>query len=358
MAAPGRWSGARESVVCKWEEIEPLRWLPRRCLLKTGFETGFLQRATTSDADLRARLESIDGLALRFDEPLATHNTFRIGGPAEMFGRVETLDALVRTLAEAPRVQILGLGSNVLIPDDGLCGLVLRLAGEFERVDFDGDRVRAGAAVPLPQLARRTAAQGRLGLEVLAGFPSTVGGAVVMNAGCYGTEIQDLLVTTTVVEPGGGIAVLTVEDLEPGYRSTNLQGRPSIVADATFLTRRGDPVAALARIRELNRKRKQTLPWGHPNVGSIFKNPQGDYAGRLIDECGLKGRESGGARISRRHGNVIVNFDRARAADVLALMLEARGAVAERFGVELEPEVVLTGSLGERWQASAAPSVR
>ncbi len=319
-----------------------------------------MQTATPSEAGLRARLQSIEGLELRVGEPLAGYNTFRIGGPAEMLGRVNTLDALSRILAEVadagegadpPRVQVLGLGSNVLIPDEGLGGLVLRLAGEFERVEFDGDRVWAGAGVPLPQLARRTAAQGRLGLEALAGFPSTVGGAVVMNAGCYGTEIKDLLVCTTVVEPGGRVAELTVDDLEPGYRSTVLQGRATIVADATFRTERGDAVAALARIRELNRKRKQTLPWGFPNVGSIFKNPPGDYAGRLIDECGLKGREEGGARISRRHANVIVNFDGASAEDVLALMRAARDAVGERFGVELEPEVVLTGALRARWTA-------
>ncbi len=309
---------------------------------------------------LRARLESIDGLELRPAEPLARHNTFRIGGPAELFVLVRTLEALTRVVAEVARaaatgeaapLQVLGLGSNVLIPDRGLAGLVLRLEGDFQRVEFAGDRVWAGAAVSLAQLARRTAAQGRLGLEALSGFPSTVGGGVVMNAGCYGTEIKDLLITATVVEPDGGVTAITVEELEPAYRSTALQGQARIVADATFRTERGDPVAALARIRELNRKRKQTLPSGFPNVGSIFKNPEGDYAGRLIDQCGLKGRQIGGARISERHGNVIVNVDRARADDVVALMREARSAVAERFGVTLEPEVVLTGDLRARWNA-------
>ncbi len=319
-----------------------------------------MQSALKPDAGLRARLESIDDLELRLEEPLARYNTFRIGGPAEMLGRVKSLEALTRTVAEvaragddrpAPALQVLGLGSNVLIPDEGLRGLVLRLEGELERVDFEGDLVWAGAAVSLAQLARRTAAQGHLGLEALSGFPSTVGGAVVMNAGCYGTEIKDLLVSTTVVDERGRLARLTIDDLQPGYRTTVLQGQSKIVADATFRTRRGDPVAALARIQELNRKRKQALPSGFPNVGSIFKNPPSDYAGRLIDECGLKGREIGGARISNRHGNVIVNFGAATAADVLALMKEARSAVAERFGVTLEPEVVLTGGLRALWDA-------
>lgn len=307
--------------------------------------------ALMTDADLRSRLATIEGLELRLDEPLSGYNTFRIGGPAEMLGRVRTLEALTRTVVEAAGVPIhvLGLGSNVLIPDEGLPGLVLRLEGDFERIQFDGDLVWAGAAVPLPQLARRTAAQGRLGLEALSGFPSTVGGAVVMNAGCYGTEIKDLLTEATVVDSEGRVSLVTVAELAPAYRRTALQGQAKIVADATFRTERGDPVSALARIQELNRKRKRTLPSGFPNVGSIFKNPPGDYAGRLIDECGLKGREVGGARISRRHGNVIVNFRNARAADVLELMREARAAVAERFEVELVPEVVLTGSLHALW---------
>ncbi len=309
---------------------------------------------------LRARLESIAGLELTAGEPLARHSTFRIGGPAELFCRVRTLAALTGLVAEVARagegqakvpLQVLGLGSNVLIPDHGLPGLVVRLEGHFDRIEFAGDRVWAGAAVSLAQLARRTAAQGRLGLEALSGFPSTVGGAVVMNAGCYGTEIKDLLIAATVVDRDGSVSEVTVEDLRPAYRTTALQGQAKIVADATFRTQRGDPVAALARIRELNLKRKQTLPSGFPNVGSIFKNPAGDYAGRLIDQCGLKGREIGGARISERHGNVIVNVDRASADDVMALMREARAAVAERFGVTLEPEVVLTGDLRARWEA-------
>ncbi len=307
---------------------------------------------TTADAGLHARLESVEGVRLLFDEPLSKHNTFRIGGPAEILAKVGSLDGLtglLAKLASSTSCQVLGLGSNVLIPDGGLTGVVIKLDGDFERVEFRGELVWAGAAVSLAQLARRTAAQGRTGLEALSGFPSTVGGAVVMNAGCYGTEIKDVLIETTVVDRAGTVSRLAVDRLEPGYRCTNLQGQSKIVADALFRTDRGDPVAALARIQELNRKRKSTLPSGFPNVGSIFKNPPGDYAGRLIDACGLKGRAVGGARISDKHGNVIVNFDGASAADVLDLMSQARAEVAERFDVVLEPEVVLTGELRARW---------
>ena len=187
-------------------------------------------------------------------------------------------------------------------------------------------------------------------METLAGFPSTVGGAVDMNAGSYGVEIKDILVEATVIGPDGNPRTLTCAQLEPEYRRTVLQGSGALVTRAVFQLQRGDAESALARIDELNRRRRRSLPSGDPNVGSIFRNPADDSAGRLIDECGLKGSRRGGAQISPKHGNVIVNSGGARAVEVLELMLDARRAVGERFGVWLEPEVVLTGALRERWR--------
>jgi UDP-N-acetylmuramate dehydrogenase len=247
--------------------------------------------------------------------------------------------------------HLLGLGSNVLIPDEGLSGVVLRLGGGFLRYRVWGRRVTAGGGLPLPRLARAMAARGLVGIEALTGFPSTVGGAVYMNAGCYGTEIADVLVAATLVDQMGARRRIGVAELGAGYRSTRLQGSGDIVTRATLELAAGDAAAALARIRELNAKRRASLPGGLPNAGSIFKNPPGDYAGRLIEASGLKGAAAGGARISPRHANVIVNEDGARALDVLELMLRARREVAQRFQIRLEPEVVLTGSLAGRWRA-------
>jgi UDP-N-acetylmuramate dehydrogenase len=213
--------------------------------------------------------------------------------------------------------------------------------------------VRAGGAVPLPRLARSTAQRGFLGLEAFSGFPSSVGGAVVMNAGCYGVEIKDVLISTTVLDRDGSRRRYRTAELAPSYRRTALQGAGVVVASATFQLRPGDASAAIARIEELNRKRWASLPSGLPNAGSIFRNPEGDHAGRLIEAAGLKGRRSGGAQISPKHANVIVNVRDARADDVLALMMLARTAVREAFGIELVPEIVLEGSLRERWNASA-----
>jgi UDP-N-acetylmuramate dehydrogenase len=299
-------------------------------------------------------LGGTEGLELRPGEPLAPHTTLRIGGPAELFVEVASEEALGRLLAEAKQhrvgVEILGLGSNVLIPDEGLEGVVARLGGELRDIEVRGERVEVGAALPLAQVARRLAEQGLVGLEALSGFPSTVGGAVVMNAGCYGTEIKDVLESATVVERDGRRRRLVVADLAAGYRSTRLQGSGAIVTRAVFRLRRGDAAVALARIEELNRRRRASLPSGLPNAGSVFKNPPGDFAGRLIEACGLKGRREGGAQISPKHANVIVNLGGASAHDVLTLMLAARGAVAALCAVELEPELVLAGGLGERWR--------
>ena len=308
------------------------------------------------NADLLRRLRATPGLEIKPGEPLGRYTTFRIGGPAELLVTAASERALRRLLAELDGMpcQLLGLGSNVLIPDDGLAGVVLRLVGRFRRVRMDGVGVEAGGAVPLGKLARLTAEASLRGLEALSGFPSTVGGAVYMNAGSYGTEIRDVLEWASVVETDGRRRRWTTAQLEPSYRRTALEGTGAIVTRARFALSAGDRRASLARIEELNRRRRASLPSGRPNAGSIFRNPEGAYAGRLIELCGLKGRRSGGARISPKHGNVIVNEKAAAAADVIELMLLARRSVRKRFGIELEPELVLTGSLAECWRRAAA----
>ena len=301
----------------------------------------------------RDRLASIPGVEVREAAPLASVATLRIGGPAELFVRIDAEAALAGVLTAARDaglpLHVHGHGSNVLFPDAGMSGVVCRLRGELEQVEVEGETVRAGAGATLARLARDTAKRGLLGLEALAGFPSTVGGAVVMNAGCYGTEIRDVLAEVRVARPGRPVETLAAADLEPGYRTTNLQGTDAVVARAEFRLRRGDGAAALGRIDELNRRRWQSLPSGKPNAGSVFRNPEGDYAGRLIEACGLKGLRAGGAEISQRHANVIVNRKNARAADVLDLMIEAHRAVRDRFDVELRPEIVLAGELADEF---------
>lgn len=298
------------------------------------------------------------GLRLERDAPLGSRTTLRVGGPADLLVEVETEEALV-TLVKAVRGSelpflVLGQGSNVLVPDEGLRGVVCRLGGELEDVTFSEDhRVTAGGAVVLARLARLAAKRGLAGLEALAGFPATVGGAVYMNAGCYGTEMKDVLEHADVVERDGMRRRYLVDELEAGYRSNVLQRRGALVVRATFRLTPADPAVTLARMEELNRRRWASLPSGRPNAGSIFKNPEGDFAGRLIEAAGLKGTRHGGAVISERHGNVIVNEGGASASDVLELMVLARQRVRERFGIALEPELQLLGSLRREWEQAA-----
>ncbi len=301
----------------------------------------------------RDRLASIPDVEVREAVRLASVTTLRIGGPAELFLRIDSEAALTEVLNAAREaalpVHLHGHGSNVLFPDGGMPGIVCRLRGELGQVTVEDETVWAGAGVTLARLARDTAKQGLLGLEALSGFPSTVGGAAVMNAGCYGTEIRDVLVEVRVARPGQQVEAVAAEDLDPGYRTTNLQGTAAVVTGARFQLRRGDGDTALRRMDELNRRRWQSLPSGKPNAGSVFRNPDGDFAGRLIDAAGLKGRRSGGAEISRRHANVIVNQENARAADVLDLMVAAHRTVRERFDIALRPELVLAGSLADEF---------
>jgi UDP-N-acetylmuramate dehydrogenase len=312
-------------------------------------------------ADFERRLEGLrdagDAFDVRPNEVLARYTTFRIGGPARWLIDVRSEPALLRLLRVAADLRVpihpLGLGSNVLFPDEGLDCAVVRLVGDLKSVRVRGEWVSAGAGLALPQLARRTAQRNLLGLEALSGFPSTVGGAVFMNAGCYGTEIRDVLVTARVVDATGVVRRLRTAELEPGYRSTRLQRDGGFVTRALFRLRRGDGAAALRQIDAWNAKRWASLPSGVPNAGSIFKNPPGDFAGRLIESVGLKGEVLGGAEISAKHANVIVNRGGATAGDVLGLMQRARALVAERCAVELVPEIVLAGPLRARWRGTA-----
>jgi UDP-N-acetylmuramate dehydrogenase len=311
-------------------------------------------RSSEQVSRLSTRLASAPELALDLGPPLAPRTTFKIGGPAEVLVRVATESALVRLLDVAAELRIehrvLGLGSNLLVPDEGLTGVTIVLEGEFLSTEVSGTRVVAGAALPLARVARSTVERGLAGLEALAGFPSTVGGAVVMNAGCYGVEIKDVLVSATVVRPGGFRGLVQVEDLDAGYRSTNLLRSDAVVSSATFALRRDEAGEAATRLAELNRRRRQSMPSGRPNAGSVFKNPKDDFAGRLIEACGLKGRRLGGAGISPEHANVIVNQEGALASDVLGLMIEMHDSVLQQFGVSLRPELILAGSLGDRWR--------
>ncbi len=296
-----------------------------------------------------AWLQAISGVSEQ--EPLATRTSFGIGGPADFFVEMARPDTIEKTLDGCRERDIpyllLGAGTNLLIADAGIEGLVVRVVNREHHVE--GTRLRAGAGLKMMRLARIAADAGLRGFEFAIGVPGTVGGAVYQNAGCWGKELCEVFVEASGFQPGAGRKTWTRADLKFDYRTSALRDgalHGSLVIDATVRLERGDGEEAKRMMAKLTRERNETQPIKTKNCGSVFKNPRGDSAGRLIQAAGLKGARQGAAVISVLHGNFIVNEGGARAADVARLIQHAQTKVMERFGVKLEPEVELVG----RWK--------
>jgi UDP-N-acetylenolpyruvoylglucosamine reductase len=283
------------------------------------------------------------------DYPVSRLTTVGTGGPARFLARPGTGAELVEVLrwadAAALEVAVVGLGSNLLVADEGYDGVVLRLAGELARIERDGDRVVCGGGASLAAIVKRATGWGLTGIEFGCAIPGTAGGAVRMNAGAYGGELRTVLERAVVVgadgERAGG-----PEELGMRYRHSNV-GVREVVAEAVLRLRPDEPERIRATVAGMQRRRREAQPAKVRTFGSVWKNPDGERsAGRMLEECGLKGFASGGARISPVHANFIENVGGARSADVIALMREARRRARERFGVELEHEVQMLGPIG------------
>jgi len=273
--------------------------------------------------------------------------TYKLGGRADWFVEVEDEEHLVEVLAataDSPDVLMLGRGSNLLISDAGYRGVVIRLSGEFLQISVEPNGVvSAGGAAPLPRVARAAADAGRCGLEFYAGIPGTVGGAVMMNAGGHGSDTASRLVSARIIDRITAERFeRTAEAFDFDYRHSNLV-HGEIVLSARFSTEPCERATAEQRIREITRWRKEHQPGGTFNAGSVFKNPPGDAAGRLIDEAGLKGYRSGGVSVSEMHANFIVADEHATAQDVWNLVWAVRRRVGESAGIWLVPEIQFAG---------------
>lgn len=295
-------------------------------------------------------------IALEQDFPLARLTTVRAGGNAEFFARPRTEDELVEALAwaasEDHRVEVVGSGSNLLVADAGVRGLVLKLDGQLSAIDRRGERVVCGGGARLPSAAAKAAGWGLAGLEFGINIPGTVGGAVRMNANAYGGELGAVLESVTVCTAEGPLQRPPTE-LGFAYRSSNLTAG-EVVSQASFALSEGDPKAIKARLAEMRGMRREAQPSGIKTFGSTFVNPDpersdGRTAGQLLEAAGCRGLEVGGARFSPVHANFVENAGEATTGDVLALMAEGRRRVHERFGIELEPEVQLLGEV--EWPA-------
>ncbi len=282
------------------------------------------------------------------DEPLASRTSFGIGGPADFFvemSRPQAIEEVIDGCVERGiPYLLLGAGTNLLIADAGVEGLVLRVVNREHQVD--GREVRAGAGLKMMRLARIAADAGLRGFEFGIGIPGTVGGAVYQNAGCWGKELREVLVEVEGYMPGAGAKTWSPVDLQFGYRTSALrEGRlkGGLVIEAKFQLERGDGEAAKALMAKLTKERNETQPIKTKNSGSVFKNPPGDSAGRLVQAAGLKGAREGNAVVSTLHGNFILNQGGATAVEVRRLIERIQAEVRRRFNLELETEVEMVG---------------
>ncbi len=289
------------------------------------------------------------GVKTSRDEPLARFTTMRVGGPADLFATVHNvheLRAIVRyARAQGIPLTLLGRGSDVVIADAGIRGLVVQNRAEGSRID--GDRYVAESGVPMARAATEAQKAGLTGLEFGLAVPGTVGGAVWANAGAHESDVAAVLDSAQVLLADGSEATLSPADLDLTYRDSRLKHADEVVLAATFRLSPASPEEIAARLDEIRRWRRDHQPLGIPSAGSTFRNPPGDSAGRLIDSIGWKGRTRGGATVSEKHANFVVNDRKGTAADVRGLAEDVAAAVEAETGVRLVPEVVFLGDWGE-----------
>jgi UDP-N-acetylmuramate dehydrogenase len=316
-----------------------------------------VDRLTARDPGFAAGVRAAVRGEVRESEPLARYSTYRIGGPATVLlpASAEDIATAIRMAHEAGVPWFaLGLGSNILLPDEGLDALVVRLGKGLDRLERDGDRWVVGAGLPAPLAARRTAAAGYAGLHIFVGVPGTVGGGVYMNAGCHGGDWSEVVESVTVVDEAGRDSVVPRSEVPFTYRRSGLDGR--VVVEAAVRLHREEQPRLDEQMTEMFEWRQSGTPFNQPCCGSVFKNPAGPSwkreggprtAGQLIEAAGLKGFRVGAAEVSPMHANYFVNTGGATAVDVRNLIQEVQRRVESEFGAQLEAEVKIIGARGE-----------
>lgn len=276
------------------------------------------------------------------DEPMSRHITFRVGGPADILvqPKADEMPEIIRLCQqEQMPYTIIGNGSNLLVSDRGIRGMVIELSGRISNVRVEGCSVYAEAGAMLSKVAVAAAKAGLTGMEFASGIPGTIGGAVVMNAGAYGGELSHIVKSVTVLDQEGQTKRLTAEEMDYGYRHSCVMDHSYIVLEAELGLKEGDKEVITAYMQELTDRRAQKQPLEYPSAGSTFKRPQGYFAGKLIMDAGLRGFSVGGAQISEKHCGFVINKGNATASDIVSLMKHVQDEVRKQFGVGLEPEV-------------------
>lgn len=285
------------------------------------------------------------GMEVRENVPLRTMTTFKIGGNAQVVllprNEAQAVRAVTACRRAGVRPLVLGNGSNVLFPDDGYNGVILHLEGDFATLSVEGETIRCGAGVGLSRLCMFALENSLTGLEFAYGIPGSAGGGAFMNAGAYGGEMKDVIVSCRHITPEGTIEELSGDALAFGYRDSVYKHNGCMITAITLRLKRGDQTAIKAKMEELIGRRRAKQPVEYPSAGSVFKRPPDHFAGTLIEQCGLKGRRIGGAQVSEKHAGFIINTGGATCEDVKALIRLVQDTVREHTGVSLQPEVMM-----------------
>ncbi|TFB23296.1 UDP-N-acetylmuramate dehydrogenase [Filobacillus milosensis] len=290
------------------------------------------------------RLNELSVGKVSLNEPLKKHTTIKIGGPADLFIQPQSIQGLkdaIDVLKENDiPVQVIGRGSNLLIPDEGIRGAVIQFSKGLDHLEVMDDQIRVGGGYPLVRLSAVISRDELSGFEFAGGIPGSIGGAVYMNAGAHGSDISNILVKAHILFEDGTTEWLTNEEMKFDYRKSVLQDeRKGYCIEAIFQLEKGDKQEILAELKKHKEYRRETQPWDHPCAGSIFRNPLPNHAGQLVEELGLKGHQIGGAKISDLHGNFIVNEDDATYDDVMALIELIKDRVKDKYDIEMVTEV-------------------
>lgn len=285
------------------------------------------------------------GIPFTENEPMKDHTTFKIGGPARMMAVPQSVSQLAALLASGGELPLffMGRGSNLLVSDQGFDGAVVLLGNDLGAVQIQGETVVCEAGASLTKVCQAALGAGLTGLEFAYGIPGTVGGAVYMNAGAYGGEMKDVLLWAEHLDRAGKLHRLPLEELALSYRHSRYSGSGDCIVRAAFGLKRGDPAAIRQQMEQLMARRREKQPLEYPSAGSTFKRPEGAFAAALIEQCGLKGLQVGGAMVSPKHSGFLVNCGSASCADVVALMEQVQARVEEKTGIRLEPEVLRLG---------------
>lgn len=285
--------------------------------------------------------------SVKFDEPMRLHTTFKIGGPADVFVEVQNTEEIISLIEYCKQnsipYMIMGNGSNMLVGDKGIRGVVIQVGKAMNNITIDGEKVTAQAGVLMSTLANAILKAELSGFETLSGIPGTLGGGIYMNAGAYGGELKDVIDTVTYIDESGEIITKPNEELDLSYRHSMFETGKYVILSAALKLKKGSYDEIKAAMQEYNKRRSDKQPLSMPSAGSTFKRPEGYFAGKLIQDSGLVGYSVGGAQVSEKHAGFVVNKGGATAADVLALIKHIQDTVEEKFGVCLEPEVRLIG---------------